>query len=228
MAMNMETQSTESTGIQLCEGKSSNECFALVLDKLEKIHADVSQVQTRVTNLEAYREFTEESLRVLNEKTVPNLEEKIKGEEKERLKLENWGRKWNLVIRGVPGGPKETSRETDRVVRRFLTDSLKLSQEEVTKMLFTAVHRLPSGDEKKRNIIVRFSSLIDRDEVLTKAMKLSRGSGFSVTPDLAPETSRLRSQLLHERAQLPMEDRKKTKIIYIREYPFVKLVKRNY
>jgi hypothetical protein len=64
-------------------------------------------------------------------------------------------------------------------------------------MLLTAVHCLPGGmDENKRNCMVRFSSLMDRDEVLQKEIALKSGSGYSVVPDLPPSVSILRSKLL--------------------------------
>jgi hypothetical protein len=54
-------------------------------------------------------------------------------------------------------------------------------------MFLTAVHCLPGGmDENKRNCMVRFSSLMDRDEVLQKEIALKSGSGYSVVPDLPP------------------------------------------
>jgi hypothetical protein len=42
-------------------------------------------------------------LQNIHNTVVPNLEEKISDEKKERLKLEIWGRKWNLVISGIEG-----------------------------------------------------------------------------------------------------------------------------
>jgi hypothetical protein len=84
------------------------------------------------------------------------------------LKLEMWGRKWNLVLRDIPGKLDETPRVT-----------------EINVMLLTAVHRLAGGmDENKRNCIVCFSNLMDRDEVLQKGIALKPGSGYSVVPDL--------------------------------------------
>jgi hypothetical protein len=50
-------------------------------------------------------------------------------------------------------------------------------------MLLTAVHCLPGGmDENKRNCMVRFSSLMNRDEVLQKDIALKSGYGYSVVP----------------------------------------------
>jgi hypothetical protein len=52
------------------------------------------------------------------------------------LKLEMWGRKWNLVLRDIPGKLDETPRVT-----------------EINVMLLTAVHRLAGGiDENKPSI----------------------------------------------------------------------------
>jgi hypothetical protein len=80
-----------------------------------------------------------------------------------------WGRKWNLVLRGIPGKLDETPRVTEIKVRESFEKQLGISNERANVMLLTAVHRLLGGmDENKRNCIVRFSSLMDRDEVLTE------------------------------------------------------------
>ena len=50
---------------------------------------------------------------------MSKIEENIKGESQERLKLDFWGRKWNMVVRGVPGLPNEKRRDTDKKVRDF-------------------------------------------------------------------------------------------------------------
>ena len=62
-----------------------------------------------------------------------------------------------------------------------------ISNERANVMLLTAVHCLPGGmDENKGNCTVRFSSLMDRDEVLQKEIALKSGYGYSVVPDLPP------------------------------------------
>ena len=53
-------------------------------------------------------------------------------------------------------------------------------------MIFTAVHGLPSGEPGRRNIILRLSNLVERDEIVRAATKLEPGSGYSVVPDLPP------------------------------------------
>lgn len=63
---------------------------------------------------------------------------KIKEEEKSRLTLEVWGRKWNLVIRVIDGTIWESPLETEEKVRIFLSRDLNL---DVCRITFAAVHR---------------------------------------------------------------------------------------
>ena len=56
---------------------------------------------------------------------------------------------------------------------RLHEKQLGISNERANVMLLTAVHCLPGGmDENKPNCMVRFSSLMDRDEVLQKEIAL--------------------------------------------------------
>ena len=129
---------------------------------------------------------------------LPEFEEKLDKEAMERIKLEMWGRKWNIIIRSVKGAAvkREFPKVTAARVREFLKKTLGFPEESVNSMLFTAVHRLPSGEADRRNIILRLSSLIDRDDILQAAMRLEAGSGFSVVPDLPPDLATLRGELL--------------------------------
>lgn len=70
-------------------------------------------------------------------------------------------------------------------------------------------------------------SLIDRDHILEAARKLPPGTDVSIFPDPRPEISDLRSKLLNERFTLPNDERKKLKLIYTKEFPFVSLKKVN-
>lgn len=197
---------------------------------MQGITHKISNIDNRVVNLEKFAEYTSSTLSEFDQKmkTVEEvMEEKIKKEAHERLKLEMWGRKWNLVFRGIPGKLDETPRVTEMKVRESFEKQLGISNERANVMLLTAVHRLPGGmDENKRNCIVRFSSLMDRDEVLQKGIALKPGSGYSVVPDLPPSVSILRSKLLNEKRNMSPDEKKRTKLIYIKEYPFVRLVRK--
>ncbi len=91
-------------------------------------------------------------------------------------------------------------------------------------MLFTAVHRLPSGEPDKRNIMLRLSNLIDRDDVLHAATRLEPGSGYSVVPDLPPSLAIRRGNLLKQRRDMPIKERKNCRLVYLQEPPFVTLI----
>ena len=200
-------------------------CFANLHLKIERnveqIKLDVSEVKGRVAHLENFSKEAEVAIRTINESAIPNVCTKIENESKERLKLEILGRKWNLVIRGVDGEATERGRVTLDKVKTFFKDVLKAPSESVDEIHFQACHRLPSGPEGKKNIIVRFCSLLDRDDILALAMKLPPKSGYSVVVDLPKSVAERRSALLKKRAEMPEAERKKTKVVYVKEFPFV-------
>ena len=103
-------------------------------------------------------------------------------------------------------------------------EQLKIDRSRVNDMTFQAVHRLPGGEDEGKIIIVRFNRLIDRDLVLESAMKnLKAGTHTSVVPDLPKAIAKKRTELLKERRQLSPDERRKCKLIYTRDFPFVQL-----
>jgi hypothetical protein len=62
-----------------------------------------------------YAQLVNDDLQNIHNTVVPNLEETISDEKKERLKLEIWGRTWNLVISGIEGCLEEKPRETENL-----------------------------------------------------------------------------------------------------------------
>lgn len=208
-------------------GKELSECFAnlhMTFDKeIQKVNHEMARISEKVNVLDSNAQLVNDDLQNIHNAVVPNLEETISDETKERLKLEIWGRKWNLVIGGIEGGLEEKPRETETKVRGFFQTMLRMSLDEANSVLLQACHRLPGGDEKKRRVIIRLNSLMVRDEILSKAMKFQRGCGYSVVPDVPPSVSVLRSKLLQRRRELEPADRRKTKLVYMKEYPFVSL-----
>ena len=182
--------------------------------------------EKKIDVIENHIEFLNGEVQEFHNKYVPNLEDKIEKEQTERLKLELWGRKWNVIIRGLAGVEREWPNVTEARVRDFLIKVLDIDEVRAKQMLFTAVHRLPSGIEGKRNVILRFSRLIDRDDILKAATKLQKGSGYSVVPDLPPSLATLRGNLLKERAALSTEEKRGCKLVYLKEPPFLKLVRK--
>ena len=265
----------------LYEGKSMSECFARLHYRTEnsivEIRKEVKEMKEEFDNLKQYAENIDEAVKDINEKTIENLKTQLSDETKKRLELEQWSRKWNVIIRGIEGQLDESPAVTESKVREFMVNVLKLpkttvygsvsssvgksngpsvdssdnsaggpseedtgdtgdstsgaknvaasgsSDVESLPMLFQAIHRLPSGGEGKRNIIARFLNLGDRDIVVRAAYKLPRGQGYGVWPDLNPEASQLRARLLADRRELRVEDKRRTKLIYMKTHPFVAL-----
>lgn len=213
------------------EGKDMAECFAVMYinhnKSIECVREEIRGIKTNIAEIEASLQGVNEDISDIHEKIIPEIKESVSSEKKERPKLEVWGRKWNLIIKGVSGETKEQPRTTVQSVRKILLDVLKMDTGVVQNIQFQAAHRLPSGKQGKKNIIIRMVSLIDRDEILEAARKLPPGTGVSIYPDLPPEISDLRSKLLNERFALPKDERKKLKLIYTKEFPFVSLKKVN-
>ena len=84
------------------------------------------------------------------------------------------------------------------LMRGFFHSVLKMSSEEVNSVLLQACHRLPGVVKNKRRVIIRLSSLLVRDEILTYAMGLRRGSRYSVVADVSPSMSIFRCKLLQK------------------------------
>jgi len=117
--------------------------------------------------------------------------------------------------------------KTQKEVRKFFSDTLKIRKTEVDKMLFAACHRLKSGPPEKKNIIVRFVNLHEKDKVLREAFKLKRGSGMGVSQDLPPVLARERDRLLKIKFSLPEEEKRSAKLIYLKSHPFLRLEKKD-
>ena len=182
----------------------------------------VKSVEDRVEVIENHIEYALTEFNELHNTHVPNLETKLDKEQSERLKLEMW----NFVICGIEGEIDriERPRETEMLARTFLKKVISFAEDRAHNMLFTDVHRLKVCPVGRKSVILRLSSLIDRDEILEKALKLKPGSGYSIVPDLPPSLAMRRSELLKERREIPEGMRKKIKLVYLKEIPFVDLV----
>ena len=158
-------------------GKELDDCFAnlhmTINNEIRTVKQEIKETNERVGVLESHAELVNDLIKTVNEETVPNLEDKLNEEANERMRLELWGRKWNVVIGGIEGTLNETPRVTEKKVRAFCETVLRMPTEETHSVLLQTVHRLPGGAyEQKGRIIVRFNSLIVRDEMLAAAMKL--------------------------------------------------------
>ena len=86
-----------------------------------------------------------------------------------------WEVKWHMVILGIEGEKDwiERPRETEVLVRTYV---LSFAEDRADNMLFTNVHKIKVGPAGRKTVIIRLPSLIDRDDILEKALKLKSGS----------------------------------------------------
>ena len=71
--------------------------------QIDEVKLRVNSVEDRVDIIDNQVEYALTEFNELHNTHVPYLENKWDKEQSERLKLEMWGRKWNLVIRGIEG-----------------------------------------------------------------------------------------------------------------------------
>ena len=102
-------------------------------NEFSELKEKFGKLEVRVDNIESHVVYANDELSKLQNKYIPDLEDRIdtavKKEQTERLKLEMWKRKWNLVIRGIAGKGGEDPRQTVFVVRKFLSETLNFSED---------------------------------------------------------------------------------------------------
>ena len=98
---------------------------------------------------------------------------------------ENYSRRMNLRIDGLPEMLNESSEQTMLAVYRLFTDTMKV--ENANKILFDACHRVGQAAKSGsgRTVIVRFSWLPDRNKVW-QAKKALKGSKAFLREDVFP------------------------------------------
>ena len=133
------------------------------------------------------------------------------------LELETHGRKWNLLLYGIEGDEGEAQHKTRESVMKFAQEKLKLN---ITNIHLAACHRL----SRKRNagIIIRFCDLSMRDLWMASTKHL-QGTNYSLSPDLPPKVRQMKNAVMLHRKSLDPEARRKSKVRYLPQWPFVEL-----
>ena len=89
-------------------------------------------------------------------------------------KLDNYSRRKNLIIRGIDEEKDESKAMCEQKVRNFLKTQLQLNNDTVDGIKFVGCHRLADSanrrnwqhaDNRKRPIIIRFTSIADKQTV---------------------------------------------------------------
>lgn len=125
-------------------------------EKFEQFKAEVVTLRKDVACVKTEnRELRKENSRLVNE---------LKELRRDVVDLQQYSRKNNLEIKGVP----LRQNENPFVIIQTICSSLK---SEISESDVETVHRVPSKDKNKPNIVVKFASLRARDRVLKAARK---------------------------------------------------------
>ncbi|XP_068724060.1 ribonuclease Y-like [Montipora capricornis] len=184
--------------------KVVTEGFATIhadMDKLRiEFKADLDEVRGKIRELESSLTYSQEEFNRLSEKAVKTseqhekaiatltehiaqLEQQLKEEVENNIKLEQYTRRENLRFNNIKESEGENCKS---VITNIIQNELGA---DVTQIRFHAVHRVGKRVEgKNRPIIARFVSREDRDTVWSKKGKMKSSSSYTdayITEDYA-------------------------------------------
>jgi hypothetical protein len=94
-------------------------CFATMHMKMsrdsEEIGKKMKIIQNELTSVKESVEYVQQDVAAMQEEDIPRLERALVAERNERLKLDLWSRKWNLIAKGIPGGTTESRPQTEHI-----------------------------------------------------------------------------------------------------------------
>lgn len=185
--------------------------------KLEKLES----VESKVMNISATFEKTIDEVKASlrkgfheTNKLISDLQDKSKGlefglgkmeeslkameTENKRLKddivdLKSRSMRDNLLFSNIPERRNETPIETERVLRDFLKENLKMDATQVGSLKFDRVHRI-TGSRTPRVIVAKFNEFQQRQLVKGMAKNL-RGTNFYINEQFPPEIVAERKEL---------------------------------
>ena len=191
-------------------------------DSMSAAVAALSGLPSRVDSLEEkMQELSDVGDKVdcLMEEKVPKLSENLcKITESISLKMlddQVHSRKWALVINGLDGPAGEREAATRRKTLDFAQRHLEITTDGLS---LHACHRL--SNKQNASVFIHFVDLDTRNIWLSKASNL-KGTGMSISPDLPPAVRPIKSDILLQRKNLPIDQRKLAKVKYIKKWPYV-------
>jgi hypothetical protein len=186
----------------------------------------VKDLQDKVTALEGKLESitnTNESLIDENTQLKKELSKVAVTSAMQDITREMYSRKWNIILHGIPGLPKEEELTTENTVRQMAVEHLKIDNAmDKTQHPFAACHRLSGA--KDAGIIIKFGNLTSKNHWLASAKNLKNSSmNISISPDTPRCLKELRTEILNYRKKLQPEQKKAAKIQYSQTWPFITL-----
>lgn len=157
--------------------KKTEEKVTRLEDKVEAADIGVGEVSSRVHDLERQRQQLSDDVNYLKAQSMRN----------------------NLIFSGIPednSTGSETPAVTERKLRDFLHEKMKIARETVDALRLERVHRMPSQPiaGRVRNVVARFAFFKDREAVRQQWPEL-KGTQFYVNEQFPPEVQARRARL---------------------------------
>ena len=219
-----------------CEGlRADIKALNKRLNTFDKHVKDITTLKSTVTTVESGLQHASDRLDHIDDKVFPAVAQHVSAISQrllhETLKMDAHRRKWNVVIHGINGPAGEEETATRSAVMDFARKALKLSPEDIRDTKFSACHRL--SRKENAGIIIRFVDLTYRDKWLSGAKNIQSyiadlrppnpDKKVSLAIDLPPRIRPLKDNLMKKRRELPAEKRRKSKLRYLSQWPFVEL-----
>jgi hypothetical protein len=149
----------------------------------------------RIEKIENKTESTDFSLGLVNDKMI-QLEKEKENLHDELVYLQSQSMRNNLVFGNIPEAPTEDSDETEKNLRNFMHEKMKVASEIVDAIKFERVHRMgPKGNGRCRKIVAKFTLFKER-EMIRKQWKTLESTPFFVHEQFPREVSDKRRLLL--------------------------------
>ena len=218
------------------KSKSSHKSLSQRVDKISReFTSTLTPLKTKVESVEKGLQYASSRLDHIDNEVMPavtrHMSKLAERQLHESLKMDAHSRKWNVVLHGVDGKAGEEESTTRQAVKDFAKSALKLSEEDVRDSHFSACHRLSKKDNA--GIIIRFVDLSCRDKWLSGARNIQTylaelqppqpDKKISLAIDLPPKIRPLKDNLMIKRKNLPLDKRRKSKLRYLAQWPFVEL-----
>jgi len=169
----------------------------------------------RIERVEEKTESTDFAIGVTNDKVI-QLEKEKNSLRDEVTYLQSQSMRNNLVFSNIPhenGVSREEPEVTEKVLRKFLHEKMKIAQDLVDRMSFERVHRMNGGDpDRPKQLIAKFTLFKDR-ELVRKQWKTLLDTNFYVNEQFPREIVDKRKKL-QPRAKAAREEGKKAWLSY--------------
>ncbi|XP_060576681.1 uncharacterized protein LOC132733999 [Ruditapes philippinarum] len=159
------------------------------------VHDNAKKVNERLDQVEDKVEASDFSVGLVNDKVIELQREKDLLRD-EVVYLQSQSMRNNLIFTNIEEAPTETPDDTEKTLRSFLTNKMKLAQKFVDDLQFERVHRIGAKtNHYSRKIVAKFSLFKER-EYVRKQWKSLQGSNYFVQEQFPKEVNDIRRKLI--------------------------------